>query len=152
MRESDKATAQLRRTLLILGVAALCGAALCYLYLWLAPRHPILAPGCTLSRVTHLYCPGCGGTRAVAALLRGDIVRCLRANPIVPWVGGCAVYLYIRAWIAVWRGRPETVRIPAWTWIGLIVLALGLLVVRNWLMIAYGYDYLGDNAAFWAAR
>ncbi len=152
MPQELDATARLRRTLILLAFAALCGIVACYLYFALVPRFPLLAPGCALSRVTHLYCPGCGGTRAVAALLRGDLVRCLRANPLVAWVGGCALWLYVRAWIALWRRKPETVRIPAWTWIGLVVLALGLLVVRNVLMIGFGYDYLGDNVAYWMAR
>lgn len=40
-------------------------------------------PPCTLHAVTGYYCPGCGGTRAVFALLRGDIIQSVRLHPIV---------------------------------------------------------------------
>ena len=35
---------------------------------------------CPIHAVTGWYCPGCGGTRAVGALLRGDVVAALRDN------------------------------------------------------------------------
>ncbi len=38
---------------------------------------------CVFHRVTGLYCPGCGGTRAVEALLQGDFFTCLRYHPFV---------------------------------------------------------------------
>ena len=40
-------------------------------------------PGCAFHRMTGYYCPGCGGTRAVFALLRGQIVRSLFYHPFV---------------------------------------------------------------------
>lgn len=150
--ERERALRSLRMTMIALTIAAAAGIGVCYLYFWLAPRFPILAPGCTMSRVTHLYCPGCGGTRAVAALLRGDIMTSLRANPVVLWLAGVGGYLYVRGWAAVICRAPERMRVPSWTWIGLIVLALGVFVVRNLALVFGGYDYLGDNLSFWAGR
>ena len=42
--------------------------------------------GCTLNTWTGLYCPGCGATRAVFALLRGEILRSLYLHPFVLYV------------------------------------------------------------------
>jgi Protein of unknown function (DUF2752) len=64
---------RVRRALL---VAAGFGAAALLLGAGLVP--------CTFARVTHIPCPGCGSTRAVYALLRGDLHGVLRMNPLGP--------------------------------------------------------------------
>lgn len=38
---------------------------------------------CLFQSVTGLYCPGCGGTRAAAALFRGEIRESLHYHPLV---------------------------------------------------------------------
>lgn len=60
-------------------VALLAGAT------WLILRPSALEtllPRCTLYQYTGLYCPGCGGTRAVDALLHGHFLAALRFNPV----------------------------------------------------------------------
>ena len=50
-----------------------------------------LMPPCLFHKITGLYCLGCGGTRAVFALVRGDIIKSLFYHPMVPYaaiVGG----------------------------------------------------------------
>lgn len=48
-------------------------------------------PACDFFTKTGLYCPGCGGTRAVKSLLRGDFVKSFLYHPFVPY---CAI-MYI---------------------------------------------------------
>ncbi|RJP73032.1 MAG: DUF2752 domain-containing protein [Ignavibacteriales bacterium] len=38
---------------------------------------------CPFHSVTGLYCPGCGGLRAVDSLLKFDFTNALRYNPLV---------------------------------------------------------------------
>lgn len=45
-----------------------------------------LFPECLLWKKYHIYCPGCGGTRAVIAMLHGDIVKSFLYHPFVPYV------------------------------------------------------------------
>jgi len=39
-------------------------------------------PRCPIYLYLHLQCPGCGATRALAALLRGHIAEALHLNPL----------------------------------------------------------------------
>lgn len=43
----------------------------------------IIIPECPIHKFTALYCPACGGTRAIIALARGDAVHSFLYNPIV---------------------------------------------------------------------
>jgi di/tricarboxylate transporter len=40
-------------------------------------------PRCPIHELFHLQCPGCGATRAIAALLRGDLTEALHLNLLV---------------------------------------------------------------------
>ncbi len=50
----------------------------------------IPVPPCVFFGLTGLYCPGCGGTRSLIALLHGQFLRSLIYHPVVPY--GAAVY------------------------------------------------------------
>ena len=43
----------------------------------------ITLPSCYLYELTGIYCPGCGCTRAVYALIHGDVILSLKQNPLV---------------------------------------------------------------------
>lgn len=90
------------------------------------------SPGCPFRAVTGLDCPGCGGTRALHALVQGDPVRALDHNlltvalflPLLSWAWW--------RWLAVsvgWRSTgPDVSTRFAWTVAGLVV---GFWVLRN---------------------
>lgn len=57
---------------------------------------------CPVYEITHLYCPGCGATRMLKALLDFDVVQAFRYNPFIfittPMIVTVAyryMYLYI---------------------------------------------------------
>ncbi|MBQ7412273.1 MAG: DUF2752 domain-containing protein, partial [Clostridia bacterium] len=47
---------------------------------------------CALASNAYMYCPGCGGTRAVWSMLRLDFLSALRYNIVVPMI--CILYIY----------------------------------------------------------
>ncbi len=53
--------------------------------------------GCLFRKLTGVACPGCGMTRAAAALAEGDLAGAVRLQPAAPLVlvlvGGLVVYL-----------------------------------------------------------
>jgi hypothetical protein len=40
-------------------------------------------PRCPIHELFHLQCPGCGATRAIAALLRGHFTEAMRLNGLI---------------------------------------------------------------------
>ena len=123
-----------------------------YLAAWLAP---VLAAGgfyvwkevlgaptiayCRLWSEHGIYCPGCGGTRAVIALFHGHPLRALYYHPAVPLaVGTWGVYLTSQT---LWRLRGrrgwalhDSAR---WPWI-LLGVFLGNCLLRNLLLYGFG--------------
>ena len=118
--------------------------ALAALYLAHAARAPDLF-ACAFARNAHLYCPGCGGSRAALALLRLDIVGSLRANLAV-LVGAGVVLYYELALFGYARGR----RVSALPLIGFAAFLLVFFILRNILFIACGIDPLGVLLAYWS--
>lgn len=49
---------------------------------WFEPRGQIFFPRCWLHENTGLLCPGCGSTRALHALLHGDVASAWKLNPL----------------------------------------------------------------------
>ncbi len=41
---------------------------------------------CVVYQKTGHYCPGCGGTRSIKALLQGDILSSLKYHPVIVYI------------------------------------------------------------------
>lgn len=41
---------------------------------------------CSVARVFHMPCPGCGSTRAMLCLFHGDLAGVIRMNPLAPFL------------------------------------------------------------------
>lgn len=82
----------MRRSLLLV-VAGLVMLVLGFIYYALDPSTSDAFPRCSFLSITGYKCPGCGGQRAVHALLNGDVAGAFRFNALlmiaVPWMGLC---------------------------------------------------------------
>lgn len=118
-------------------VALFCAAG-AYL-LW---RYGLGAPtisSCWIWKHLHLYCPGCGGTRALIALFHGRFLRALWYHPafalgVVWWI----VYMVSQT---IWRLRGHKGWVLRYSdrWlIGLVLVAGINCVVRNLLLVTLG--------------
>ncbi len=54
---------------------------------WLDLKDIFFVP-CPFLQMTGLACPGCGGTRAVKALLAGEILESIHFHPLVIYMAG----------------------------------------------------------------
>jgi len=121
----------------VLSAAAVIAAAVLVYVRWFAH---VPLPVCRFYEQLHIYCPGCGCTRAFAALLQGDILRSLRYNAgVFYFAAGAAVYLVSQTVQRLSRGRIRCgIRYRnVYLYIGLGILVLNA-VVWNILWHAYG--------------
>lgn len=70
-----------RRRSKLLWASSLGAGGLLYLKVWL-PLTKLAIP-CVFHELTGLYCPGCGMTRTVLALLKFDFAQAFRYNPLL---------------------------------------------------------------------
>lgn len=61
---------------------AVLGGVLVFLYFRFIPRE-FKPESCVWDSMFGVYCPGCGGTRAVLALLKGHLLQSLWYHPLV---------------------------------------------------------------------
>ncbi len=98
---------------------------------------------CAFITVFKTYCPGCGGTRALRALLKLDIIGAFRYHPIVP-VAAFAVIAYEIASIrCLIKGEPRGSLIRPWMISTFFAIWLGYSALRI-ILLYFGIDLLGD--------
>ena len=93
-----------------------------------------MLPECQFYKWTGLYCPGCGDTRAVIALMNGDILLSLRQNALIVVLILVLAALYIELLLKVVfekRFKSPVFNLK-FLWIFLILFAV-YSVVRNFI-------------------
>ncbi len=86
---------------------------------------------CAFHRFTGFYCLTCGATRAVGALLSGDVATSLLYNPVPLLVGALllAVMVFEAAQALTGRNRPFRALVPCvWT---ILACAAAFCLLRN---------------------
>lgn len=89
-------------------------------------------PICPLFHYAHILCPGCGGTRAMSAMLHGNLVQAWHYNALfvavlpVLLIATCAMY-----WSAIAKDRVEWPQVPKSAIVMFFVVACAFTIVRN---------------------
>ena len=106
-----------------------------------------LLPYCLCHFLFHLYCPFCGCTRAGIALLNLDFAASFAANPLIILTPILIFAFNVVSIIKIAKGKS----IPSLEKAAKTVIAFLLVfcLVRNLLMIFFGFDTLGELAHFW---
>ena len=81
---------------------------------------------CAFHKITGLYCPGCGGTRAVISLIKLDLYQAIRYNALIVCITPIAVMYSI-----IKFGMKKNIKIPNWIWIIILMVVLLFTILRN---------------------
>ena len=112
-----------KKELLTLGLLLALAAFVCMVLLIAPPGSPRAKwlPKCMVYQNTGLYCPGCGCTRALSALLHGDLKASLHNNLLLIPASLTAAILIVKPGITL--RRPVAIAI--------VVIIVAFTVLRN---------------------
>ena len=93
---------------------------------------------CIFFNFLRMYCPGCGGTRAVRALCNGRVLHSLWYHPLVPYaVGLYLCFMISHTWerlkLPILRGMRYR---DIYAYIAIVILAIHF-VLKNILLIFF---------------
>jgi hypothetical protein len=86
-------------------------------------------PPCPLYALTGFYCPGCGSTRMLYWLLRGNPLLAFRQNPLAMIMLPIVIYGLVRQWIS--RDSAVFTRIRSGWIVAFAVVVIAFAVARN---------------------
>ena len=89
---------------ILMGLSVVPGGLIVLRALTLPRSSPGLPDLCPLHRITGLWCPLCGGTRATRELIHGDVWAALGYNPFALVLEALVVLLVLRWLLAYARG------------------------------------------------
>lgn len=124
---------------------------LTFLLVWKSiPAIQSLKGPCFFHEVLHVYCPGCGGTRAVYELLHLKLWRSFIDHPLVPFTAAILLEYYIGEIITLIRHNGKRYYyLRVW----FCYAALGIIIVnfilKNVLLICFHIDLVGDLLKYW---
>lgn len=115
-------------SLVLLAMTLAVGAAVLFHF---DPSSSHFYPRCILHEWTGLYCPGCGSTRALHAMLHLHLLTSFRFNPLMVLAVPFIAYRIARAALREFfpaRFPPLRPARPRWIWLLLVgVIAFGIL-------------------------
>ena len=107
-------------------------------WLFLTGRMP-----CLFHEWTGLYCPGCGGTRALKALLRGHPILSFWYHPLILYCAFMAL-LFAVSYGIWWKTKDARFRLHLsniWIYAGIGIILVNF-VFKNYMLVVKGGDLL----------
>ena len=99
---------------------------------------------CLAHDIFGIYCPFCGGSRALISLLHLDLLAALRFNAAFLISLPIVLFFDLRALARILQNRLDRPLFPKWSISLVIALFILQFVLRNLLLFGFGIDFTGD--------
>lgn len=101
-------------------------------FLYLNKNYGFYIP-CLFHKLTNLYCPGCGITRCIVSLLKGNISEAFKYNQLaftlLPFL---TVYFIYKIYLYLTNSQDKIIKkIPNIIWIILLIITILFGILRN---------------------
>lgn len=135
---------------ILLNLCMICLLCVAYFFANYKAWNQELPSTCIMKIFFHLYCPGCGCTRAIYVLLRGHVIKAILFNPFIPYVCFWCAYYYIRFCISIIKNKTHGMILINLNviWTGLVILIV-FFILRNILLVTGIWDYIGDLSKYY---
>lgn len=106
---------------------------------------------CMFNYLLHIYCPGCGGTRAMDYFLHGQFIKSFLSNPAVLYLVGLFLSYFLPATYSfiIKRNGKVYYKFHPFSLYFFIVEIILFFIIRNAALIIFHYDFLGDCIKYW---
>ena len=107
--------------------------------------HKFFASECFIRTYFHIYCPGCGGSRAAIALLEGDLIQSIKYNPLtLLFIVDVFLMTLLDVAKLISKGNIVFPKIRKYCNVTVLVFTALYFVLRNYFWLVHGIDWLGD--------
>ena len=99
---------------------------------------------CILYSIFGLYCPGCGGTRAVMYLMQGEVTKSFLHHPVVPYTAILlSVYIVSHTLNILTKGRLKAMKFrPIYLYLIVVIILIQFLVKNAYVFISGSYPFM----------
>ena len=143
IKKRERSNKSEEQALYIVGWVLLACIGLTLLMIRLWPEGRIWRSDCIFHLLTGFYCPGCGGSRAVKFLLRGNLLTSLLFHPFVLYTAVTGGWFMISHTLQRLSGGRLNIGMKyrdGYLWAGLIIVAINFLLKNGLLFL--GVDVL----------
>lgn len=135
----------LKRDFIIVNVTAGIAIVTMAFFVLLQQWNVLPSSPCLFHDLFHLYCPGCGGTRAGMALLRGQVFLSLYDNPAL-LTGIILIFCYeVGVVFTLYKRNGKKYYIAkGWPVYVYLAIVFGFAVLRNIFLVFFHFDMLHD--------
>ena len=131
-----------RILLFILLNGSILAVSLFYNFLFEQKLLSVFSEGCEFKNLFGFFCPGCGGSRSLNALLNFKLIRSFLYFPAIPYTSFLILIIDIKLFLSIIKGDGAKYSIGYKPFVLIPVIIMLNFIIKNILLLGFGIDLL----------